>query len=60
MKKSNKSKRSLILATAGLLISCVDLIASGFENTSIVLFCSLITIWICSIEDYKKNNKKDE
>ena len=56
MKNNNNSKLSLIFATVGLLITCINLIISKFEGTSIILFICLITIWICSLEDYKKNN----
>ncbi len=57
MKAMNNTKLSLIFATVGLVISCINLVTSEFQGTSIVLFCSLIAIWICSLEEYKKSNK---
>ena len=61
MKKINNSKLSLVFATVGLIISCINLIISEFQGTSVALFCSLIAIWICSLESYNNSNKgKDE
>ena len=61
MLKKNHNKLILIFITAGLIISCINLIISEFQGPSIVLFCSLITIWICNFENYRKNNDgKDE
>lgn len=54
MKKNNNSKLSIILATVGLIISCINLVMSEFEGTSIAMFCSLIAIWICSLVELKK------
>ncbi len=48
MKEMNNTKLSLVFATVGLVISCINLVTSEFQGTSIVLFCSLIAIWICS------------
>lgn len=58
MKKINNAKLSLIFTTVGLIIACINLIISQFQGTSVALFCSLIAIWICSLENYKKNSKK--
>ncbi len=56
MKKTNNSKLSFFFATIGLILSCINLLISEFEGTSVALFCSLIAIWICNVENYKKNN----
>ena len=60
MKKINGSKLSFVFITVGLIVSCINLIISEFKSTSVVLFCSLITIWICSLDNYKKSNKKSD
>ncbi len=61
MNKSNKSRWGLIFATVGLITSCINLILSKGQDTSVVLFCSLITIWLVSLERYKTDSKhKDE
>ena len=57
MKKNSKSKLGLIFATVGLIITCIDLIISKFQSRSIILFCCLITIWICELDNYKKITK---
>ncbi len=59
MKKINSAKLSLIFATAGLIIACINLIISQFQGTSVALFCSLIAIWICNLGNYKKHSKEE-
>ena len=60
MGKINGYKLSFVFATVGLIISCINLVISEFKSTSIVLFCSLIAIWISSLDNYKKSNNKND
>ncbi len=60
MKKKNNAKLSLGFATAGLILSCINLIISEFQSESGVLFCCSITIWICNLENYRRCNGKNK